>query len=501
MSIIALNELKKNLSQDELWKSVTNYAVLDSSGKEKEELADKISKLVGIEKNKLKIYVAKLTQNGLYNQVWQGKAISNQNDIFVFLDQTSNRSTVLKAMQDRLSPRPDNGFEAIVIGNTVDQGWEVSAVVEYDGSEVGASLQKLLGIPLNIIKVKDPAIIDGINDTVSLLDSSTIDAYVDDDDEISANEIIQHLVEAKNVVLEGPPGTGKTRLALQVITELGNGESESFRLESILNGRAVEECIDELNAAPVVWEIIQLHPGFGYDEFVRGIRTDPNNPGFSLCSVDGILPQMSTVAEIRNGKPTLLLIDEINRGNLSAILGETIFAIDPAHRGIEIRLQHPAPRGGKESLTVPTNLFLLATMNSADRSVAMLDFAVRRRFRFVRVEPSRGAIERFYSGSLYRARATMVLFETFSSAIAQTELRPGHSYFLVADQEKLTDIGWAQQLTARVLYELRPLFDEYRSEGIELKPVTVGNSLDLLAIGLSEVSEIVMTWLVSESGI
>jgi hypothetical protein len=384
---------------------------------------------------------------------------------------------------DRLSPSSNGGFDTIVIGKPQADGWGVHTVVEYDHASTGERLARLLGEDLRIIKVPDPVTSTHAPTTPDLvLSQHLVPATEAEDAHVTAAEVIQHLGEAKNVVLEGAPGTGKTRLAFEVVDELAQGDADACRFETILNGRPIEECVEALRNAPLVWEIVQLHPAFGYDEFVRGLRTDPESVGFSLRSVDGILPQISRVAQLRPGKPTLLIIDEINRGNLSAILGETIFAIDPAHRGNEVRLQHEAPPGGTHSLVVPPNLLLLATMNSADRSIAMLDFAVRRRFRFVRIESTKQAVERFYAAYPARAQAAGALFEAFTNAMPQRELRPGHSYFLISGHEHMDHGKWAERLGARVLHELRPLFDEYRNEGIPLGSVQVAGGPDLLSL-------------------
>jgi hypothetical protein len=483
---------------DEVWSAVAAYAADDAN---RGQLANAVSVLVGRQVDPSDIYVAKLTNNGLHNQVWQGKTISSPHELFIFLDQTSNPASVDRAVRDRLSPSSNGGFDTIVIGKPRGNGWEVDTVVEYDHASIGERLAALLGQDLHIIKVPDPiipadatAIPDPMPPRHPVVDGGA------DDEQITAIEVIQHLSEAKNVVLEGAPGTGKTRLAFEVVDELAQGAANACRFETILDGRTIEECAQALQDAPLVWEVVQLHPAFGYDEFVRGLRTDPASVGFSLRSVDGILPQIARVAQLRPSKPTLLIIDEINRGNLSAILGETIFAIDPAHRGREVRLQHEAPPGGSHSLTVPPNLFLLATMNSADRSIAMLDFAVRRRFRFVRVESTRQAVERFYAAHPARAQVAGALFEAFADAMPQRELRPGHSYFLISGHEGLDQRAWAERLRARVLYELRPLFDEYRNEGIPLGTVQVEGSPDLLSLSNESASHTILDLLMREDG-
>jgi len=209
------------------------------------------------------------------------------------------------------------------------------------------------------------------------------------EEDLDARGVAQHLIEAKNAILAGPPGTGKTRLALEAAQYLAGAGKSAVRLEDLLNGRTLASVsAAELQAPEVVWEIVQLHASYSYEDFVRGLRTDPSKKGFALQSVDGVLPIISAVAAARGAKLSLLIVDEINRANIATVFGETIFAMDPSHRGRPVRLQYDAPQGGDDTLTIPPSLLMLGTMNTADRSIAMVDFAVRRRFRFLSVPPS-----------------------------------------------------------------------------------------------------------------
>jgi hypothetical protein len=455
---------------------------------ERQLLVDVLESMLSEEGHQPTIYAAKLTPQGYRNQVWQGRGNTAAHDLMVFVDQTENRDDVLAAMRTRLNPVRQSGFDAIVVATEVGDEWEPHEVVEYEHSAIGTSLRAHFP-DLTITRVPDPASSPQVATQPTPPDETS--------EEPTTEEVLLHLQEAKNVVLQGPPGTGKTRLALAVASGLAGGLASGCRLETVLE-QAAAETEAALKDAPVIWEIVQMHPASTYEDFVRGQRTDPAEEGLSLISVDGILPRICHVASLRSGKPTLLILDEVNRGNLSAVLGEAVLAIDPAHRGQPVTLQYDAPPGGSTALTVPENLFILATMNTADRTLATFDFAIRRRFRFLSISPSVTAIQTFYGGNVVRADRSVRLFSAIRQAVADPDLQLGHSYFMVDGQSDLDDDVWARRITDMVLYEVRPLLREYLEEGRPLTQPLLeldGTTLDLLGATDDEVRESLAGWL------
>lgn len=440
-----------------VWKATRAYRVDTKDTGNKAALESALAEVIGDLRPGAAVHAVKVAEAGIHNNPWQGKGNNQQFDAMVFLYALGNRDGVARAARGRLHPPPDNGFEAIVIAEPDGTGWKPAEVVEYGQSNVGSQLRQMAGQPdLKLTKVADPS---------AAQIAIPAGSFATHGDDLTHEETLAHLQEAKNVVIEGPPGTGKTRLALTVARALSDGDPDACRLENILKGRSIPDAKKQLSEAPVVWEFVQFHAAYSYEDFVRGLRTDPDAKGFSLRSEDGILPRMCQVAELRRGTPTLLIIDEINRCNLSNVLGESIFAIDRDWRDVEVDLQYEAPPDGQAGLVVPRDLLLLATMNTADRSIALLDFAIRRRFRFLYLAPSESALSGYYSGAKHRQTRVLELYRIVQQAVPEPDLRPGHSYLMVARADKLTDDQWAKELVGKLLYEVRPLLREYLEEG------------------------------------
>ena len=167
-------------------------------------------------------------------------------------------------------------------------------------------------------------------------------------------EISQLLNEKRQVVFQGPPGTGKTFVALALANYLA-GSRERVTL-------------------------VQFHASYAYEDFVQGYRPvlgDNQQPGFALT--DGPIIRAAEAARDEPQANHYLVIDEINRGNLAKVFGELYFLLE--YRNRDIRLQYQSDED--EDFSLPENLHIIGTMNTADRSIALVDLALRRRFYFV----------------------------------------------------------------------------------------------------------------------
>ena len=188
-------------------------------------------------------------------------------------------------------------------------------------------------------------------------------------------------MRALNTILYGPPGTGKTYLTAQRCVEICDGpdvrDDDCERYKELVDSGKVE--------------FVTFHQSYGYEEFVEGLRPVPNEggqAGFRLVPTPGVLKR---IAERARGdlekNDYVLVIDEINRANISKVMGELITLLEEDKReGAPNEVAVTLPHSGKR-FTLPANLHILGTMNTADRSIALIDTALRRRFQFEEMAP------------------------------------------------------------------------------------------------------------------
>ena len=192
---------------------------------------------------------------------------------------------------------------------------------------------------------------------------------------------------ALNVILYGPPGTGKTYATARWCVEICDDAEQRTDAQIRVRYRELVE------AGRI--EFATFHQSYGYEEFVEGLRPETgSDAGIRLHPTDGVLKRIARRArEASEGAPYVLVIDEINRANVSKVLGEMITLLEEDKRhGAENEVAVTLPHSG-ERFTLPANLHLLGTMNTADRSIALLDTALRRRFQFVELAPDPDLLE------------------------------------------------------------------------------------------------------------
>ena len=189
------------------------------------------------------------------------------------------------------------------------------------------------------------------------------------------DERIDHILRRKcQVILYGPPGTGKTYHALRVAKELAARHAFGKTCRSLTDAESRE--------IPDLVRLCTFHPGYGYEDFVEGLRPRTVNGQMVFEPRDGIFKQLCADAARQPGRQFFLVVDEINRGDVPRIFGELITIIEHDKRDTAIKL----PLTGS-AFAVPRNVFLIGTMNTADRSISLMDTALRRRFGFVELMP------------------------------------------------------------------------------------------------------------------
>ena len=189
-----------------------------------------------------------------------------------------------------------------------------------------------------------------------------------------------------NTILYGPPGTGKTFTTFRYCVEICKGVGkDSLANESF---ESIQSEYQELVSDGRV-EFVTFHQSYAYEEFVEGLRPETDgDAGFRLVAKDGVLKTIAMRARDNLNQRYVLVIDEINRANISKILGELITLLEEDKReGRENQVTAKLPYSNEE-FTLPPNLFVVGTMNTADRSIALLDTALRRRFNFEEVPPN-----------------------------------------------------------------------------------------------------------------
>lgn len=280
----------------------------------------------------------------------------------------------------------------------------------------------------------------------AVIPSYTVDQIVADGCFLSVDELATILGRwraKKNLILQGPPGTGKTWLAK--------------RLGFALVGS------DDRDATRSRLRIVQFHPSLAYEDFVRGWRPAGNG---QLALVDGILMQAIQAAESEPDLPFVLVIEEVNRGNPAQIFGEmlTLLEASKRHRSEAMELAYRKEPG--ERIHVPDNLYVIGTMNVADRSLAMVDLALRRRFAFIDLEPRFGAAWRAWCAGRGLEDELIAEIERrivdLNGKIETTvslgpQFRIGHSY---VTPDGTVDDGTAW-FRAKIEAEIGPLLDEY----------------------------------------
>lgn len=258
--------------------------------------------------------------------------------------------------------------------------------------------------------------------------------------------MLERLRSKKNLVLQGPPGTGKTWLARRLGWALCS-ERDTSRVQ-----------------------ILQFHPSLAYEDFVRGWRPSTSSTGGALSLEDGPFLQACQRATDDPNRDHVLVIEEINRGNPAQVLGELLTLVEADKRNPSSAMRLAYPRTPDERFHVPSNLYLIGTMNVADRSLAIVDMALRRRFAFIELRPRLGEDWVEYVSQLgydpklleiYGQRVDALNEQISTDSALGRQYCVGHSYFPPAVELDATGLDTKQWWERVVDTDVRPLLEEY----------------------------------------
>lgn len=267
--------------------------------------------------------------------------------------------------------------------------------------------------------------------------------FTDDQDkpfisEADFQQTVALLKRKKNIILQGPPGVGKTFIARKLAYEI----------------------MEEVKDANI--EMVQFHQSYSYEDFIQGLR--PTQKG-SFDLKDGIFYTFCRRAIAHPDRPFFFVIDEINRGNLSKIFGELMMLIEADKRNEKFALKLTYAEDEEDRFYVPQNLYIIGTMNTADRSLAIVDYALRRRFAFVTLQPDFGDNFRsFLSGKGLSAGLIEHICSTVTKVNAKIKedvnlgdgFQIGHSYFCTYQTNEDENNWWNEIIS----FELKPLLEE-----------------------------------------
>lgn len=243
-------------------------------------------------------------------------------------------------------------------------------------------------------------------------------------------DLERELLQRKQVILFGPPGTSKTFVATQFAEYFAGGKQRV--------------------------NFVQFHPSYSYEDFVEGIRPELTEESKQVTYVvrDGFIKRIARIAE-DDPEKFVIIIDEINRGNIPRIFGEMIYLLE--RRDADISLAYTP----EKKFRLPPNLYIIGTMNSADRSIALVDYALRRRFDFFEMIPDEQILSKWLQlhSSSIEVEKVVRFFREINSRIGDDQklgkdFRIGHSYFMIdeLDKSKLRDL-WR--------FRIYPLLEEY----------------------------------------
>jgi 5-methylcytosine-specific restriction endonuclease McrBC GTP-binding regulatory subunit McrB len=305
-------------------------------------------------------------------------------------------------------------------------------------------------------------------------------------------------IGVRQMIFQGPPGTSKTfdskKFVLKQLDPASPALSKAFITQ--------EDISMELNQFKLTnvdyedpsksgkltsggWDLVQFHPSYGYEDFIRGIEVKTSGGMPSYKSVNRILGKIAEFAKIaelsqtENTQKFYLVIDEINRANLATVFGELIYGLEYRDSMVSTPYEVEDKASGTagkitKDIVLGKNLFIIGTMNTADKSTDSIDYAIRRRFIFVDSPADRNVVISSYqnaSGNTDTNSIELLLFDAvqtifdndsfFNDEYQKSDVKIGHTYFL-----RKRDPGYENDIVGHFLYQIVPILREYVKDGI-----------------------------------
>lgn len=364
---------------------------------------------------------------------------------------------------------------------------EVGSTVDVDESKFDSLSNGTLQV--SVITYED---LYNITGQIKSIEIKGVDTMVD----LNDYQQVMESIGVRQMIFQGPPGTSKTFESKKFVLKQLNANSTVF-----LNNTATQEDISnelepfKLSATdyenPNVssklttggWDLVQFHPSYGYEDFIRGIEVKPVNgtPTYSAVNrILGKIAEFAKLAEIAAGQGTApkfyLIVDEINRANLATVFGELIYGLE--YRNSKVSTPYEVIdrtiNAASKDITLGKNLFIIGTMNTADKSIDSIDYAIRRRFIFVDSPAKRDVVVSCYQNAMGVTDENSIevllfdavgyLFEGtrfFNEEYQRNDVRIGHTYFL-----RTVSTGYMETMVEKFVFQVVPILKEYVKDGI-----------------------------------
>ena len=268
-------------------------------------------------------------------------------------------------------------------------------------------------------------------------------------------ELIQQLQHNKNIILQGAPGVGKSFLARKIAYQMMGEENDTHIA------------------------MVQFHQSYSYEDFIQGIR--PTKDGFRVKN--GIFYKFCRTAILHPDDKFFFIIDEINRGNISKVFGELMLLIEADKRNSKYAISLTYSEESDELFYVPENLYIIGCMNTADRSLAHIDYALRRRFSFIKLKPEFGESFKYFlmQSGITPSFADNVCekLEKVNAIISTDPLLTegkviGHSYFCSFDKEQKEEDWWSDIMKFKVLPYIEEICFDEEEQFEKIKDILLG---------------------------